>query len=442
VDCCKKIVFIYRLRRIKMKSKGKSTIVFFLCIILIGFLAYSGAYGVTLGGYKLKPFGEVINRGLDLQGGVSVLEEVQGNNVDQKTMDRTVELLSMRVNKLGVSETVVAREGQKRIRIDIPGKFDAKEVIDGVAKTGELKFVGPDNKTILTGKDVKDATASIDSTNGNQAVINLELNQQGAKKFSDATQKFMGQKIAIYLDNDMLTNPQVDAHITDGRAVISGKNQTLQEAQRQADLIKSGALPVTVKPVQVKTIGASLGANALPLSLLAGKIGIGLVMLFMLLYYRLPGLIADIALTLYVYIVLAAFAGVNVTLTLAGIAAFLLTVGMAVDANILIFERTKEELKSGRSVKASIDAGFRRAMSSILDSNITSIICGFVLYNVGTGSVKGFALTLIIGVALSMFTAVTVTRTLMKLVANMGWFNHKQTIGTFGVHDFRKGLVK
>jgi preprotein translocase subunit SecD len=442
VGCCKKIVFIYRLRRMKMKSKVKSTIVFFLCIILIGFLAYSGVYGVTLGGYKLKPFSEVINRGLDLQGGVSVLEEVQGNNVDQKTMDRTVELLSMRVNKLGVSETVVAREGQKRIRIDIPGKFDAKEVIDGVAKTGELKFVGPDNKTILTGKDVKDATASIDSTNGNQAVINLELNQQGAKKFSDATQKFMGQTIAIYLDDQKLTEPQVDAHITDGRATISGKNQTLEEAQRQADLIKSGALPVTVKPVQVKTIGASLGSNALPLSVMAGKIGIGLVMLFMLLYYRLPGLIADIALTLYVYIVLAAFASVNVTLTLAGIAAFLLTVGMAVDANILIFERTKEELKSGRTVNASLDEGFRRAMSSILDSNITSIICGFVLYNVGTGSVKGFALTLIIGVALSMFTAVTVTRTLMKLVANIGWFNHKQTIGTFGVHDFRKGLVK
>ncbi|HBC96945.1 MAG TPA: protein translocase subunit SecD [Clostridium sp.] len=428
--------------RSKAKTKVKSTIVFFLCVILIGFLAYSGIYGITFGGYKLKPFSEVINRGLDLQGGVSVLEEIQGNNVDQKTMDRTVELLSMRVNKLGVSETVVAREGQKRIRIDIPGKFDAKEVIDGVAKTGELKFVGPDKKTILTGKDVKDATASVDSTNGNQAVINLELNQQGAKKFSNATQKFMGQTIAIYLDNEKLTEPRVDAHITDGRAIISGKNQTLKEAQRQANLIKSGALPVTVKPVQVKTIGASLGSNVLPLSLLAGKIGIGLVMLFMILYYRLPGLIADIALTLYVYLVLLAFATVNVTLTLAGIAAFLLTVGMAVDANILIFERTKEELKSGRTVKASVDAGFRRAMSSILDSNITSIICGFVLYNVGTGSVKGFALTLIIGVVLSMFTAVTVTRTLMKLVANMGWFNNKKTIGTFGVHDFRKGLVK
>ncbi|APM40374.1 protein translocase subunit SecD [Clostridium kluyveri] len=424
-----------------MKSKVKSTIVFFLCLIIIGFLAYSGAYGVTLGGYELKPFSKVITRGLDLQGGVSVLEEIQGKNVDESTIERTVELLSLRVNKLGVSETVVAREGKNRIRIDIPGKFDAKEVTDGVAKTGELKFVGPDNKTILTGKDVKDATASLDSQNSSQAIINLEFNKDGTKKFSDATAKFIGKKITIYLDEEVLTDPQVDAHITDGKAIISG-NMTLKDAQRKANLIKSGALPVTVKPVQVKTVGASLGANALPLSILAGEIGIGLVMLFMLLYYRLPGLIADIALALYVYIVLAAFANIGVTLTLAGIAGFLLTVGMAVDANILIFERTKEELKSGRTIKASIDAGFRRAMTSILDSNITTIISGFILYSIGTGSVKGFALTLIIGTILSMFTAITVTRTLMKLAANIGWFNHKQTIGTFGVHDFRKGVVK
>lgn len=424
-----------------MKSKVGSTIIFFLCLVLIAFLGYSGVYGVTVAGYELKPFSKVITKGLDLQGGVSVLEEIQGKNIDENTIERTVELLSLRVNKLGVSETVVVREGKNRIRIDIPGKFDAKEVTDGIAKTGELKFVGPDNETILTGKDVKDATASIDPQDSSKAVINLEFNKDGTQKFSDATQKFLGKKISIYLDEQMLTDPQVDAHITDGKAVISGK-QSLQEAQRQANLIKSGALPVTVKPVQVRTIGASLGASALPLSILAGEIGIGLVMLFMLLYYRLPGLIADLALALYVYIVLAAFANIGVTLTLAGIAAFLLTVGMAVDANILIFERTKEELKSGKSIKASIDAGFRRAMTSILDSNITTIISGFILYSIGTGSVKGFALTLIIGTILSMFTAITVTRTLMKLVANMGWFKHKQTIGTFGVHDFRKGVVK
>ncbi len=425
-----------------MRSRGKSsarrsTVLFFLCILVIGFLAYSGVHGVTIGDYRLKSFNEVINKGLDLQGGVSVLEEIQADKVDQETLDRTVELLSMRVNKLGVSETVVTREGQKRIRIEIPGKFDAKEVVDGVAKTGELKFVGPDNNVILTGKDVKKATAYIGSDS--QPKVGLELNDAGTKKFADATQKFMGQPISITMDNENLTSPRVDAHITNGKAEISG-SKSLDEAKRQANIINSGALPVPIKNVQSKVIGASLGANALPLSILAGEIGIGLVMLFMILYYRVPGIIASIALVLYIYLVLFAFACVNVTLTLAGIAAFLLTVGMAVDANILIFERTKEELKSGKSIKASIDSGFHRAMTSILDSNITSILTGLVLYSVGTGSVKGFALTLIIGVALSMFTAITVTRTLMKLVADIGWFKKEWTIGTFGVHDFRRGV--
>ncbi|WP_416175419.1 protein translocase subunit SecD [Clostridium sp.] len=426
--------------RAKKSTRVRSSIILIFCLALIGFLAYSGVYGFNFAGYRLKSFSEVITKGLDLQGGVSILEEIQSKNVSQETVDRTVDLLSLRVNKLGVSETVVRKEGKNRIRIEVPGKFDAEEVVNGVAKTGKLKFVGPDNKTILTGKDVSDASAYINQQT-NQPSISLELNETGAKKFADATEKYLGQKISIYLDDDLLTDPTVNAHITDGKAEITG-SKSLEEAQREANLIKSGALPVEVKPVEVKTIGASFGANALPLSILAGKVGIGIVMLFMILYYRLPGLIADIALTLYIYIVLATFANVNVTLTLSGIAAFLLTVGMAVDANILIFERTKEELKSGRSIKSSINIGFKRAMSSILDSNISSIISGVVLYNIGTGSVKGFALTFMIGVVLSMFTAVIVTRTLMKLVADVGLFRNKATIGTFGVHDFRKGIVK
>ncbi len=421
-----------------MKNKAKSTILFIVSVFIIGVLAYSGAYGLNVGDYRVKSFSEVINKGLDLQGGVSVLEEIQGDNVDQKTIDRTVELLALRVNKLGVSETVVTREGKKRIRIEIPGKFDAKEVIDGVAKTGELKFIGPDKQVILTGKDVKEATSYIDQEDGKPAV-GLELNSEGARKFSDATQKFLGQKISIYMDEQLLTDPTVSVHIANGKASING-SKSLEEAKKNANLINSGSLPVVVKPVQSKMIGASLGGNALSLSILAGEIGIGLVLLFMILYYRVPGVIASIALVLYIYIVLLAFASVKVTLTLSGIAAFLLTVGMAVDANILIFERTKEELKSGKSIKSSIDAGFHRAMTSILDSNITSIISGLVLYSVGTGAVKGFALTLIIGVVLSMFTAITVTRSLMNLAANMGCFKQKWTIGTFGVHDFRRGL--
>nr|WP_035774910.1 protein translocase subunit SecD [Clostridium carboxidivorans] len=417
--------------------KTKSTVLFVICLLLIGFFAYSGVYGVTVGDYRLKSFGEVINRGLDLQGGVSVLEEIQASKVDQDTFDKTVELLSMRVNKMGVSETTVAREGQKRIRIEIPGKYDAKSVIDGIAKTGELKFVGPDKQTVLTGKDVKNAVSTI-SSESQKPVIELELNSAGTKKFADATQKFLGQKISIYLDDQLLTDPTVNNVITNGKAEISG-SRTLEEAKRQANLINSGALPVTVKAVESKVVGASLGANSLPLSILAGKIGIGLVILFMILYYRVPGFIAGLALIVYIYLLLLAFATVGVTLTLSGIAGFLLTVGMAVDANVLIFERTKEELKGGKSIRASIDAGFHRAMTSVIDSHVTTIVAGIVLYGLGSGTVKGFALTLVIGVALSLFTATTVTRTLMKLATGMGWFYHKWTIGTFGVHDFRRG---
>lgn len=423
--------------RRSVSHRTRSTIIFLVFISILGLLCYSGVYGLTFGGYRVKPLSEVINRGLDLQGGVSVLEEIQADKVDQSTYDRTIELLSMRVNKLGVSETVVTREGQKRIRIEIPGVFDSKTVIDSIAKTGELTFVGPDKSVILTGKDVKAATAYIGQDNAN--TIGLELNDSGTKKFAEATQKFQGKAISIYMDKDLLTSPTVDAVITDGKAIITG-SKTLDEAKKQANMINSGALPVTVKPVEAKVVGASLGANALPLCVLAGKIGIGIVLLFMILYYRMQGVIADLALCLYIYIVLAAFAAINVTLTLSGIAGFLLTVGMAVDANVLIFERTKEELKSGKSIKASIDAGFHRAMTSIVDSNITTIIAGTILYGLGSGAVKGFALTLIVGVALSMFTAITISRLLINLAADMGWFNKHWAIGTFGVHDLRREL--
>lgn len=420
-----------------MKNRAKSTILFIICVLVIGFLAYSGVYGVNAGGYRLKSFGEVINKGLDLQGGISVLEEIQGDKVDQETISKTIELISMRVNKMGVSETVVTREGQKRIRIEIPGKFDAKEVEEGIAKTGELKFVGPDKSVILTGKDVKKATAYI-SSEDSKPTISLELNDAGTKKFADATQKFLGQTISITMDDQVLTDPNVAAHITNGKAVITG-SKSLEEATKRANIINSGALPVTVKPIESKIVGASLGASALPLSILAGKVGIGIVMLFMMFYYRLPGIIASLALVLYIYIVLLGFASLNVTLTLSGIAGLLLTVGMSVDASILIFERMKEELKGGKSVRAAIDAGFHRAMTSVIDSHVTTIVAGIVLYGLGSGSVKGFALTLVVGVALSLFTAVVVTRDLIKLAAGMGWFKHKWSIGTFGVHDFRRG---
>ncbi|WP_298840724.1 protein translocase subunit SecD [Clostridium sp.] len=407
-------------------KKKKSTILFLVSVFVIGLLAFTGFHGFKIGDYRVKPFTETINKGLDIQGGISVLEEVQGANVDQKTIDRAIELISLRVNKMGVSETSVTKEGNNKIRIDIPGKSDSKEILDTVAKSGELKFVGPDKVTILTGKDVKDATAAYNQDN--KPVINLELNASGKKKFAAATQKFIGQKITIYMDADVLTDPTVEVAILDGKAEISG-SASLVEATTTSEIIKSGALPVTLKAVSVKTVGATFGSEALSQSVKAGIVSILFVFLFMLLYYRAPGVVADISLVLYVVLVLGAFSAINATLTISGIAGFLLTIGMAVDANVLIFERIKEEIKTGKSIKSSVHAGFHRALPSILDSNITTIMAGLVLYSMGTGSVKGFALTLVIGVTISLFTALTCTKFLLKLAVEMGLISKTSHFG-------------
>ncbi|KOA21081.1 protein translocase subunit SecD [Clostridium homopropionicum DSM 5847] len=410
----------------KKSQKTNSTILFLVAVLAVGLLAYAGFFGFkNVFGYRVKPFTETINKGLDLQGGISVLEEIKGN-VDNDTLERTIEMLSMRVNPEGVKETTVQREGKNRIRIEIPGEFNSKKVLDTIGKTGKLEFKGPDGNVILTGTDIKDASAYLDDMGS--PTIGLELKEAGAKKFADATSKFLNQRIAIYMDDEMLTNPTVSAVITNGKATITG-SETLEEASRQANIIKSGALPVTLEAVEFKTVGATLGSNALPLSMKAGAVGISLVLLFMLIYYRGPGLMADIALIFYVVLVLGTFSAVKATLTLSGIAGFLLTVGMAVDANVLIFERIKEELKLGKSIRNAIDAGFGKALSSILDSNITTIIAAIILYNLGSGSVKGFALTLMIGIVLSIFTALTITRFLLKLSVEMGLVNSTSHFG-------------
>jgi protein-export membrane protein SecD len=346
---------------------------------------------------------------------------MQEDKVSTDDRDKTKEMLSLRVNKVGVSETVVTTEGEKRIRIDIPGQYDSKTIVDSLSKAGELKFIAPNQSkdVILTGKDVKKATVYADPQNANQAIIGLELNDQGKQKFADATQKYLGQQISIYMDDQLLTSPTVQSVISNGEAQITG-NKSFDEAKKTAGIINAGALPVPVKVASVKTVGAQLGAAALPNAVKAAFIGFALVFLLMVLYYRVPGFLACIALVLYASLVLTCFAGLNATLTLPGIAGFLLTVGMAVDANVLIFERIREELKKGKSIKSSINEGFKHAMSSIIDSNITTSIAALVLYFLGSGAVKGFATTLLIGIIVSMFTAIFVTRALVNLAANMG----------------------
>lgn len=407
-------------------QKTKSAVWFIISILLIGLFTYSGFFGIkNIFGYRVKSFNETINKGLDLQGGISVLEEIKGEATND-TIERTIEMLSMRLNPDGVKEISLTKEGENRIRIEIPGEFDSKKVLESIGKTGKLEFKGPDEVVILTGKEVKDAIAFLDDMRSPS--IRLELNEEGTKKFADATSKFIGQKIGIYMDEELLTNPTVNDVITAGTATITGSS-SLEEAQRQANIIKSGALPVVLEAVEFKTVGATLGANALPLSAKAGVIGISLVILFMIIYYRLPGLMSGIALIFYVFIVLGTFSALEVTLTLSGIAGFLLTVGMAVDANVLIFERIKEELNQGKSVRTALENGFSRALSSIVDSNITTIIAGLVLYFLGSGGVKGFALTLMIGILWSIFTALVVTKTLLKLSMGMGFINSASHFG-------------
>ena len=411
-----------------MKNKKLiSYILFIVSFVAIVGISYIGINGATVAGWHYKSFGEAITKGLDLQGGVSVLMEIQADKVTPEELQNTKESLSLRVNKVGVSETVVTTEGNKRIRIDIPGKFDSKSIVDTLGKTGELTFKGPDSKVILTGKDIKKASAYLDQQNG-KPVVGLELNDTGKKKFAEATQRLVGQRIGVYMDKEELTNPRVEVPILDGKASISG-SQTLEEAKKLAGIINAGALPLPIKTVSVKTVGAQLGSTALPNALKAGAIGISLIFLFMIAYYRVPGFLACVALTLYINLLLYAFISLGAVLTLPGIAGFLLTIGMAVDANVLIFERTREELRNGKSVKTSINAGFHNAMSSIVDSNITTMITAVVLYFFGSGPVKGFATTLMIGILISMFTAIIVTRFFMNVAFNMGILSKPSLFG-------------
>ncbi|GIM28638.1 protein translocase subunit SecD [Clostridium polyendosporum] len=414
-----------------MKTKVRSSVLFLLSFAIIVFLAFAGFKGFVFGWgenqWQFKSFDQTITKGLDLQGGVSVLMEIQSDKVSKNDLEKTKELLALRVNKVGVAETVVTTEGEKRIRIDIPGKYDSKSIVDTLSKTGELKFLDPDKNVILTGKDVKEATTGVEQQTG-QPIVSLELTDEGKKKFADATTKLVGQSIAITMDEEQLTNPVVREPIIDGKAQISGST-SIEEAKKLAGVINSGALPVPVKTASVKTVGAQLGANALPNAMKAAAIGIGIIFLFMIIYYRIPGFLACIALTLYISLVLYTFVSVGATLTLPGIAGFLLTIGMAVDANVLIFERIREELRAGKSAKASIQSGSHNALSSILDSNLTTIIAALILYYLGSGPVKGFALTLLIGVIISMFTAIIITRLFVNLAVNMGILNKPSLFG-------------
>ncbi len=416
-----------------------------------------GAFGVNVN----QDF--PIRQGLDLQGGIQVLLEAdvpQGQVVDPTSMDAAISVVQSRVNALGVSEPLVQQASGNRIIVELPGIKDPDQAVKTIGQTGTLEFIdagstplpvgtvvtttegGPTpaavptpnastpaasptpNKvytTVMDGKGLQTANVSFDQLNRPQ--IDFVLNSDGSKVFGDWTSKNVGKYLAISLDKKVIESPQIQGAITGGHGQITG-GFTLQSAQSLVIQLRYGALPIPLKVVSSSQVGPTLGAEAVRQSVIAGVIGLGIVLSFMLLYYRLPGLLADLALIIYAAVTFAIFRMIPVTLTLAGIAGFILSIGMAVDANILIFERMKEEIRSGRSIRAAIDAGFGRAWTSIRDSNFSTLITCAILFwfgaTFGASIIQGFALTLAIGVVVSLFTAILVSRTFLHVIVESG----------------------
>jgi len=400
--------------------------------------AIVGTKGLEIGNTKLIPFSQSMKLGLDLKGGVFVVLEAQtdatGEDLD-KIMNQTKEVIERRVNAMGLTEPNIMREGEKRVRIELPGVKNSQEAIDAVGKVAQLQFMKSNGEVILTGDQVKNAEVIFETEKGNIPSVALEFNNEGAKAFQIATREVSAAQpytpervIAIVLDEEIISAPEVQDEIPNGKAVITGKF-TIEEASQLAALIRGGALPVSLAEVQTSAIGPTLGMDSLNKSVYAGIIGIALVLIFMLVYYRILGLVASIALILYIQIVLWILVGFGAVLTLPGVAGLILSVGMAVDANVIIFERIKEEARNGKSLRAAVDSGFARALTTILDSNITTLIAGIVLYQFGTGPIKGFAVTLMVGIAASMFTAIIVTKLLLKLFISMNIFKNTKLYG-------------
>ena len=377
----------------------------------------------------VSPLAYSIRQGLDLQGGTHVVleaEDTEEAQVNDDAMQRVVRIMEKRVNELGLTEPIIQRQGARRIIVELPGIKDPDKAIQVIGKTAMLEFKDEAGTTVLTGTDLKDAKEQTDQSGQN--LVALEFSDEGGKKFGDLTTKNVGRTIAILLDGEVLTAPNVKEPIIGGKAVNTG-SRTQEEAHNLAILLRSGALPVKVNIIETRTVGPTLGQDSKDKSEFAFAVGISAVLIFMLLFYRLSGLIADISLMAYVLMLLASLKFLDATLTLPGVAGIILSIGMAVDANVLIFEHFKEEYLTGKTLRAAMNSGFKRAFTTIFDSNITTIIASIVLFMFGTGSIRGFAITLGLGVVLSMITAISLTQFMLKLLIGANIFKNPFVYG-------------
>ena len=414
-------------KNVKAKNPRTRAIVSLVVILVVVALAgYVALFGIGKGTFihYVKPWGEAISLGLDLRGGVYTVYQAEddGSEDFDSKMNSTVNILTSRLTRQGFTEATVTRQGNDRIRVEIPNVTDPNEILRIIGSPAQLYFKDEDGNVIIEGAMVKNAQAAQDE-NG-KPCVSFELNDEGAKLFAEGTAANLGKTISIELDGEVISAPTVNSVISGGQGQITG-SFTADEAKTLANLILSGALPLNLSQLEVSAISATLGDTALDRALMAGMIGVALVMLFMLIRYRLCGLVADIALTIYIMIVVLLLALTGAQLTLPGVAGIILGIGMAVDANVVIFERIREELAVGRPLPSSVKKGFSNALSAIIDANITTIIAAVVLYAFGTGSIRGFALTLGISVATSMFTAVFVTHKLLDIFVDLGVKNQK-----------------
>lgn len=419
------------------QMNSKSVAKFSIAIVVILAIAYIAAFGININGYQIPSALDEengIRRGLDLAGGSYVVFEADTEEaVSEEDLTAVVAVLRNRLDSQGFTEATVTTQGDRRVRVEIPAVDDPDAAVEILGATAKLEFIDKDGNVVLTGgEDVKNATAAyeaMDATGKKGNIVKLTLTNEGSKKFAEATGKIANYAdgenfIAISLDGNVISSPRVSEQINSTECIITGDFDS-ESAKTLAGQIKSGQLPFSLKVAEMRSIGAQLGEGALDKSLLAGCIGLIIVMLFMIILYRMCGLVASIALVAYVAIVALILSAFRINLTLPGIGGIILTIGTAVDANVIIFERIKEELKVGKTLRASVDAGFNRAFTAILDSNVTTMIAAVVLYLFGTGTIKGFAITLGIGTLVSMFTAIFVTRFLLRQMIGFNIKNPK-----------------
>lgn len=393
---------------------GRLAVLVVLCILIVasGYWAFISAADREEG----------IKRGLDIAGGLYVLleaVETGDQEVDEDAIERAIEIIRMRVDELGVAEPVIAAQGDDRIRIELPDLEDVEQAREIIGRTALLQFIGPDGEVIVTGAHLIRARAERAPEFTPYPYVSIEFDQEGARLFEEATAEFLNQPIAIVLDNEIISEPVVRAVIHDGKATIEGAFD-FEEAANLALLLRSGSLPLELRELESRLIGPTLGQRTEEIAVYAAGAGLALVLLFMIVYYRVAGIIAGVALIFYLSLVLWALNYLPTTLTLPGIAGLILSIGMAVDANVIIFERIKDELRSGRTPRSAMESGFQRAFRAILDANVTTLIVTIVLFSLASGPVRGFAVTLFIGIICSMFTAIVLTRLLMRMAFRAG----------------------